>query len=170
MFAKLFHRLTAAPGANCALFDWATGQARKPGWYIEGGVPDTIDGRFAMVSTVAALCCTRLEQFGPQGDALSVALTERFAAVMESEHRELGLGDPGLGKTVLKLVGLLARRVAIVRPAMNGEGGWAVAADAALPGFGAEGEARKWRASRMEALAHQLESASLDQLAAGDIP
>ena len=45
----------------------------------------------------------------------SVALTERFIHVMESEHRELGLGDPTLGKTVRKLVGMLARRTQLWR-------------------------------------------------------
>ena len=48
----------------------------------------------------------------------SVALTERFIEVMEREHRELGLGDPTLGKTVRKLVGALARRVELWRGAV----------------------------------------------------
>ena len=48
-------------------------------------------------------------------NALSVALTERFIEVMEAEHRELGLGDPTLGKTVRKLVGSLARRTELWR-------------------------------------------------------
>ena len=46
-----------------------------------------------------------------------MALTERFIEVMESEHRELGLGDPTLGKTVRKLVGALARRTELWRSA-----------------------------------------------------
>ena len=170
MIAKLFRRLTAAPGADCALFDWATAVARDPDWYVEGGVPDTIDGRFAMVSTIAALCCARLDQLGPAGEALSITLTERFAAVMESEHRELGIGEPTLGKTVLKLVGALARRVAILRPAMDGETGWPETADAALPGFDASERARSLRAARLKVLAHRLQSANVEELSAGAIP
>ena len=50
-----------------------------------------------------------------------MALTERFIEVMESEHREIGLGDPALGQTVRKLVGSLARRVELWRSAMGGE-------------------------------------------------
>lgn len=169
MIAKLFRRLTAAPGAECALFDWATTAAREPGWYIEGGVPDTIDGRFAMVSTITALCCVRLERLGFEGEALSVAVTERFAAVMESEHRELGIGEPSLGKTVLRLVGSLARRVAMVRPAMDGEIGWKTAADAVLTGFDEGEKAKQWRAARLEVLAHRLQSASLEDLEAGTV-
>jgi cytochrome b pre-mRNA-processing protein 3 len=169
MIAKLFRRLTADAGAGDALFDWATACAREPGWYVEGGVPDTINGRFALVSTITALCCVRLEQLGSEGDALSIALTERFAEVMESEHRELGCGDPTLGKTVLKLVGSLARRVTILRPAMDGAIAWSETARAALPGFGDSAEEQSWRAARLEALALRLQSAGSDDLAAGAI-
>jgi cytochrome b pre-mRNA-processing protein 3 len=170
MIAKLFRRLTAAPGADCALFDWSTAAAREPGWYVAGGVPDTIDGRFAMVSTIAALCSARLEQLGPDGQGLSVALTERFAAVMESEHRELGLGDPTLGKTVLKLVGALARRTALLRPAMDGAVEWKEAANAALPGLDDSQQARDWRAARLEKLARRLQTVGVAELSAGVIP
>ena len=73
---------------------------------------DTIraHGRFAVLATVTAITLARLERDGERGQAASIALTERFIEVMESEHRELGLGDPTLGKTVRKLVGMLGRR------------------------------------------------------------
>ena len=169
MIAKLFRRLTTDPVAGGPLFDWATAAAREPGWYVEGSIPDTIDGRFAMVSTIVALCCARLEQLGPEGQPLSVALTERFAAVMESEHRELGIGDPTLGKTVLKLVGALARRTTILRPAMDGAVDWPAAADAALPGLDDSELAGIWRARRLENLARRLQSARIEELATGAI-
>ena len=41
-------------------------------------MPDTIDGRFAMLATVVALVIVRLEISRGFGDAASVALTERF--------------------------------------------------------------------------------------------
>jgi len=168
MIAKLFRRLTADPEAGSALFDWATQSAREPGWYVEGSIPDTIDGRFAVVSVVTALCCLRLEQLGGEGEALSVALTERFAQVMESEHRELGIGDPALGRTVLKLVGSLERRVDALRPAMAGDQPWRAAAAAALPAASDEA-ACVWRAEQLEGLARRLRSASVGDLAQGAI-
>lgn len=168
MIAKLFRRLTAGPEAGTRLFEWATKAAREPRWYVEGAIPDTIDGRFAVVSTVTALCCLRLEQLGPEGDALSVALTERFAEVMESEHRELGFGDPTLGKTVLKLVASLARRVDQLRPAFGGAGDWAAAAEAALPPACGPGAAQ-WRAAELEGLARRLRSADLAALGEGNV-
>jgi cytochrome b pre-mRNA-processing protein 3 len=115
MLGFLFRGLTASPARGAALFDAVTSKAREPYWYVEGDVPDTLDGRFAVLATVAALSIVRLEQLGEKGIAQSVALTERFIEVMEAEHRELGLGDPTLGKTVRKLVGSLGRRTELWR-------------------------------------------------------
>jgi cytochrome b pre-mRNA-processing protein 3 len=117
MLSFLFRGLTAEAARGAALFDAVTAEARKPSWYVDGAVPDTLDGRFAVLATVAALVLVRLEREGEGGNAASVALTERFIEVMESEHRELGLGDPTLGKTVRKLVGMLAKRTELWRGA-----------------------------------------------------
>lgn len=119
MLRFLFPRLTAEPARGAELFAWVTKQARATHWYLDGGIADTLDGRFALLATVAALVSVRLERSGAEGMRGSVALTERFIEVMESEHREMGLGDPKLGRTVRKLVGSLARRVELWRPAVR---------------------------------------------------
>ena len=124
MLGFLFRTLTAEPSRGTALFDAITAKAREPHWYVEGGVPDTIDGRFAVLSTISALVLVRLEQMAEEGNAWAVALTERFVEVMESEHRELGLGDPTLGGTVRKLVGALSRRTELWRLADAGQRDW----------------------------------------------
>ena len=124
MLNFLFRGLTAEPDRGAALFAAVTARAREPHWYVEGGVADSIDGRFAVLATVTAMTLVRLEQDGDAGNIASVALTERFIEVMESEHRELGLGDPKLGRTVRKLVGALARRTELSRSAAS-SGGWA---------------------------------------------
>src|SRR3954467_13876742 len=124
MLGFLFRRLTARHSGGTALFAAATAEARRPHWFRDGHVPDTIDGRFAVLATIVALILVRLEREGDSGNALSVALTERFIAVMESEHRELGLGDPTLGKTVRKLVGALGKRTELWRNAVAGASDW----------------------------------------------
>lgn len=124
MLRFLFPRLTAEPPRGTELFELISAEARSPHWYVEGEVPDTMDGRFAMLATVTALILVRLERDGGEGDQLSVAVTERFIDVMEAEHRQLGLGDPILGRTVRKLVGSLARRVDLWRSAIAGKHPW----------------------------------------------
>jgi cytochrome b pre-mRNA-processing protein 3 len=167
MLAFLFRRLTAEPERGAKLFAALTAEARRPHWYVEGTVPDTLDGRFAVLATVAALALVRIEQTGDAGNAASVALTERFIQVMESEHRELGLGDPTLGRTVRKLVGSLARRVELWRQAVAGERGWVEAAHDSLYRGRASPEALVHSSSELERLWTRLERAGLDQLGNG---
>jgi len=135
MLDYLFKRLTAEPSTGAALFAAATAEARRPSWFRAGKVPDTLDGRFAILSTVLALILVRLEREGEAGNPSSVALTERFIEVMESEHRELGLGDPTLGRTVRKLVGSLARRTELWRNSLASASDWrAVTRDSVYKG------------------------------------
>lgn len=132
MLRFLFRRLTSRPERGQALFDRVVAEARRPHWYVEGEVADSIDGRFAVLATVCALFIVRLESGSGSGDAASAALTERFIESMDSEHRELGLNDPGLGRRVRKLVGALERRVDGWRDAIHGETGWSGTAVSSL--------------------------------------
>lgn len=124
MLGNLFRRLTKEPKRGQALFDAVVAEARRTHWYMAGEVADTIDGRFAVLATVTALTIVRLEQGSEALGALSVGLTERFIESMDSEHRELGLNDPGLGRRVRKLVGSLERRVDEWRDATHDETDW----------------------------------------------
>jgi cytochrome b pre-mRNA-processing protein 3 len=124
MLRFLFRRLTGEPKRGQALFDRVITDARKPHWYVEGEVADSLDGRFAVLATVCALYIVAVEDGSSGGDAASAALTERFIEAMDSEHRELGLNDPGLGRRVRKLVGALERRVDELRDAIHGESDW----------------------------------------------
>lgn len=167
MLNFLFRRLTDEGHEGAALFDSLTAEARKPHWYVEGQVPDTIDGRFAVVATVIALALVRLDQIGNQGTPLSVALTERFIAVMESEHRELGLGDPALGKTVRKLVASLARRVETMRQTMTSSGGWLEAVRQSLYRNEVASAALQHSSAELQKYRARLARAELDALAEG---
>jgi cytochrome b pre-mRNA-processing protein 3 len=168
MLDFLFRGLTADP-AGTALFDALTAEARRPHWYVEGTVPDTLDGRFAVLATILALGSVRLERDGEAGDHPSVALTERFIAVMESEHRELGLGDPTLGKTVRKLVGSLARRTALWRSAVAGERDWAEAARESLYKAGVSADALRHSDEALKELWARLDRSELHELEQGKL-
>jgi cytochrome b pre-mRNA-processing protein 3 len=166
MLSFLFRGLTAEPARGTALFDAVTAEARRPFWYVEGQVPDTLDGRFAVLATITALVLVRLERDGEAGDATSVALSERFIQVMESEHRELGLGDPTLGKTVRKLVAMLGRRVELWREADHE---WIGAARESLYKGEADETAVRQSAEALKDLVRRLETAPLADLEQGKI-
>jgi cytochrome b pre-mRNA-processing protein 3 len=124
MLRFLFPRLTAAAPRGSGLFGAVVREARQPHWFVEGLVPDTLDGRFAVLATLTALATVRLERGGPVAGDAAVALAERFVEAMDSEHRQLGVGDPTLGKTVRKLMGALGRRVELWRTTLDDGSDW----------------------------------------------
>jgi cytochrome b pre-mRNA-processing protein 3 len=122
MFRALFARLTGRPKRGQDLFELAVREARRPEWFVQGDVPDTVNGRFAVLATVIALITIRLEREGAK--EASAALTERLVESLDAEIREMGVGDPSLGKQVRKLVGAVAGRVERWRALAATDGDW----------------------------------------------
>ena len=121
------------PSAD-ALYRAAVAEARRPDWYREAGVPDTLDGRFAVLATLLALIDIRLERGSDDARALGPRLAESFIADMDVQMREQGFGDPSLGKQVRVMVGSLASRVERWRRAVEAIEPWEDAARASLYG------------------------------------
>lgn len=124
MIRALFARLTGGPKRGQALFDLAVAEARSTHWFVEGEVPDTVNGRFAVLATIIALLTVRLEKDGDDGAHATVALTERMVDTLDAELREMGLGDPTLGKQVRGLVGAVAGRVERWRALVGTDADW----------------------------------------------
>ena len=167
MLSFLFRRLTADPHRGAAMFDAIAARSREPHWYVEGTVPDTIDGRFAVLATVASLVMVRLEQAGAAGNGAAVAVTERFIEVMEAEHRELGIGDPTLGRTVRKLGGSLAKRTELWLLAAGGYRDWAEVTRESLYKDGVSAAALLHSAEALNTLWNKLQSVSVEELEEG---
>lgn len=115
-----------------ALYAAVVAEARRPAWYRDAGVPDTLDGRFAVLTTLLALADIRLERGGEQARALGPRLIEAFIADMDPQMREEGFGDPSLGKQVRMMVGSLAARVDRWREAIDSTEPWDRVASASL--------------------------------------
>ena len=132
----LFSRRSNGPDGK-ALYAAIVAETRAADWYRAAGVPDTIDGRFAVLSTLLALTDIRLGSGDAAAKAVAPRLAERFIADMDVQMREAGFGDPGLGKQVRMMVGSLASRVerwqlAIERSAEGLGGAWDEAVTASL--------------------------------------
>ena len=105
------------------LYDAVVAAGRRPFWYREGGIPDTIDGRFDAISALLAMVLIRLEREGEAAKRESVLLTETFIDDMDGTLRQIGIGDVVVGKHVGKLVGALGGRLGAFRAALGtGEG------------------------------------------------
>jgi cytochrome b pre-mRNA-processing protein 3 len=101
--------------AALPLYDAVIARARQPHWYLDGAVPDTLDGRFDMVAAVLAMVQLRLEQEPEAGAAPSAMLTERFVDDMDAQVRQIGFGDMVVGKHVGRMMGMLGGRLGAYR-------------------------------------------------------
>lgn len=121
---SLMRLFRSEPNVARPLYDQVVAKARQPHWYVAGGAPDTMEGRFAVLATLLALTDIRLERGGDDARKASVGLTECFVEDMDSQLRQDGVGDPVMGKKVGSLVGALGGRVGAWRRAVDGEESW----------------------------------------------
>ena len=75
-------------------------QARRPEFFTDSGVPDTVEGRFELIALHAWLVMKRLEQGGRDAAPFNQALFDHMFADLDRSLRELGVGDLGVGKQV----------------------------------------------------------------------
>lgn len=118
LFARLFARPPEDEGVT-RLYAAIVGRARAPHWYVEGAVPDTVDGRFDMVAAVLSLVLLRLES-DPAAAGPSALLTERFVSDMDGQLREIGIGDVVVGKHIGKMMSALGGRLGAYRDGLAG--------------------------------------------------
>jgi cytochrome b pre-mRNA-processing protein 3 len=78
-------------------------QARQPGFFIDGGVPDTLDGRFELICLHAFLYLHRLKRERPQAAPLSQRFFDTMFADFDRSLREMGTGDLSVGREVKRM-------------------------------------------------------------------
>lgn len=101
------------------LYRAVVAEARRPAWYRDGLVPDTLDGRFDMVAAVLSLVLLRLEEEGEPARAASAHLTELFVEDMDGQLRESGIGDVVVGKHIGRMMSALGGRLGAYRDAFS---------------------------------------------------
>jgi len=72
-------------------------QARKPVFYADWQVPDTLDGRFDIILLHLFLVVSRCEAEGSHTQRFIRHLSEVFFADMDRSLREMGASDTGVG-------------------------------------------------------------------------
>jgi cytochrome b pre-mRNA-processing protein 3 len=114
--SKFFRSQPDPREARRPLWDAVVATARAPHWYAQGTVPDTLDGRFDMISLVMALVLHRIDEDPSQGLA-GVQLTELFVNDMDGQMRQIGFGDMVVGKQVGRMMSALGGRLGAYRAA-----------------------------------------------------
>lgn len=165
-----FNRVFAErPSEAQRLYDAVVAKGREAHWYVEGGVPDSVDGRFDMITAVVAMVMLRLED-DMQGAGPNARLAECFVTDMEGQMRELGVGDVVVGKQMGKLMGLLGGRLGAYRDGLA-----AGSLDAALLRNLYRSEAPSPAALRhvaeaLTAFRHMLDTVTIAALLRGEMP
>lgn len=153
------------------LYDAVVAAARDPAWYRDGGVPDTLEGRFDMLATLLALVLVRLEAEGDEAKAESVTLTEIFIDDMDGTLRQIGIGDFVVGKHVGKLVGAVGGRLGALRDALPGPAALEPVVRRNVFRDGPASEAQvDWVAGRLRWLHKRLGETAMELLLAGKLP
>jgi cytochrome b pre-mRNA-processing protein 3 len=86
-----------------ALYRTIVRQTRRPEFYASGGVTDTFEGRFELLTAHMALMLYRLKGGDNEEKVLSQTLFDLFFADMDAALRELGVGDTSVGKRIREM-------------------------------------------------------------------
>jgi cytochrome b pre-mRNA-processing protein 3 len=110
---KLFER---KPEPEQVLYEAIVAAARQPRFYAELLVPDTVDGRFDLITLHMFLVLERLKDEQPE--PVRQALIDVFFRDMDRSLREMGVGDLSVGKKVRKMAEVFYGRVDAYRKAL----------------------------------------------------
>lgn len=88
-----------------------TSIARTPSFYTDLGVPDTVMGRFEMLSVVLILFFRRTARSPRSGQEIAQEIVDAFFQDVDHSIRELGIGDQGVPKRMKKLAGMFYGRL-----------------------------------------------------------
>ena len=93
-----------------ALYDRLMQAARHPVLYLEGGVPDTLEGRFDCLTLHCVLILRRLKDLPPPAADLARDLVDRLFAGFDQALREVGVGDVTIPKRMKTMASAFAGR------------------------------------------------------------
>jgi len=154
------------------LYGAIVARARLPTFYQGFGVPDSLEGRFVILSLHLFAVLHRLGHGGgAEPMAMAQDLADCFAADMETVLRELGVGDLRVPKKVRILVASGAEQLESFERALGtGETALTTAIAAALPGDEVSAKAASTRLTPyVVRMVQHLESEPLRDICAGTV-
>jgi cytochrome b pre-mRNA-processing protein 3 len=112
-------RKSPATNAVYAVYSAIVAQSRQPRFYADWGVPDTVTGRFDMISLHLALLFRRLRAGGEGASRFSQAVFDLFFKDMDRSLREMGVTDLGVPKKIQKMTSAFYPLLASVNEAID---------------------------------------------------
>ena len=118
MILPLFRKNTATEPVY-AVYSAIVAQSRQPRFYADWQVPDTVTGRFDMISLHLALLFRRLRAETGEQKEFSQAVFDLFFKDMDRSLREMGVGDLGVPKRIQKMGNIFFGLLAAMSEAMD---------------------------------------------------
>ncbi len=118
MILSLF-RKKAASEPVYAVYNSIVAQSRRPVFYAQWGVPDTVTGRFDMISLHMALLFRRLRHGPEAAREFSQSVFDLFFKDMDRSLREMGVSDLGVPKKIQKMGNIFFGLLAAMNEAMD---------------------------------------------------
>src|SRR4051794_1349425 len=78
-------------------------QARQPWFFTEGGLPDTVDGRFELICLHAFLYLHRLKRERPGSATLGQRFFDTMFLDFDRALREMGTGDLSVSREIKRM-------------------------------------------------------------------
>src|SRR5580704_7908034 len=116
---NLLRKSVARKAFAQGLYDQLVTRARAPIFFRELSVPDTIDGRFDLVTLHAWLLLERLKAAGLEDAAQ--AFTDTLFIGFDEALREQGTGDMGMGRRMKAMADAFFGRLAVYSAAREPE-------------------------------------------------
>ncbi|MEM7444831.1 MAG: ubiquinol-cytochrome C chaperone family protein [Pseudomonadota bacterium] len=114
---SLFKRKLPTEEATSA-YQTIVSQARLPFFYLDCGVPDTLDGRFDLIVLHAFLLMHRTAGEGEVADQFNQTVFDVMFADMEGNLRTMGVSDLRIGKKVKEMARAFYGRSVAYREAL----------------------------------------------------
>lgn len=174
---KLFTPPPSEAAAH-SLYTALVTMSRRPALYTDGGVADTVDGRFDLIVLHLYLAIERLRREPEDAPARQVEtpLLEVFFADMDQALRQMGVGDLSVGRRVHDMAGAFFGRVQAYEAALathDGGGGTEPLADAVRRNLyrgDARADAGRWMTTYILSLRAALAAVPVEDLLAGRLP
>jgi cytochrome b pre-mRNA-processing protein 3 len=104
------------------LYGMIVAQARNETFYRDYGVPDTVNGRFEMITLHAMLFVHRVEGEPPPARRIGQELFDEFCRDMDASLREMGVGDLAVPRKMRAIGEAFYGRQAAYRTALAASG------------------------------------------------
>ncbi|WP_137158227.1 ubiquinol-cytochrome C chaperone family protein [Rhizobium sp. FKL33] len=173
MIFSLFRKNNPERDAAYRQYALLTDAGRRPVFFIEGNAPDTVIGRFEVISLLLILYFRRTAEIGGKAKDIAQYVADAFFEDLDHSIRELGVGDHGVPKRLKKLAQMFYGRLDSYGAALNASD--ADALEAALkrnlhPETADTALSMRWLADYMIAAERDFKAAPAETVLRGEAP